>query len=155
MSNRVWVYLSDKTFSPEVEGGIKTDIEKFLSDWNAHGTSLSASYAILHRHFIIVRADEEKFSASGCSIDKQLRFVKEAEQKYGLSLLNRLIVAYKDGNEIRVVHSAKIPELLSSGQINENTLVFNIGVGNDAEFASKFEIPLKESWLVKFLHKVN
>jgi len=155
MDNRVWVYLSDKTFSPEVETGIKADIQTFLNDWNAHGTSLSASYAILHHHFIIVKADEEKFSASGCSIDKQLRFVKEAEQKYGLSLLNRLIVAYKEGNDIKVVHSAKIPELLVAGQINESTIVFNVGVGNDAEFAAKFEIPLKESWLAKFLHPVK
>jgi len=155
MSNRVWVYLSDKSFSPEVESGIKADLQNFLKDWNAHGTSLSASYDILQNHFIIIRADEEKFSASGCSIDKQLRFVKETEQKYGLSLLNRLIVAYKEGNDIKVIHSAKIPELLVAGQISENTIVFNVGVGNDAEFAAKFEIPLKESWLAKFLHSVK
>ncbi len=155
MTNRVWVYLSDKSFSPEVESGIKTDVQIFLNDWNAHGTSLSAAYELLHHHFLIISADEERFSASGCSIDKQLRFVKETEQKYGLNLLNRLLVAYKAGEEIMVVHSSKIPELLNAGLINENTHVFNVGVGNDTELKNNFEIPLKSSWLSKFLHTVK
>jgi hypothetical protein len=151
MANRVWVYLSDKTFSPEVESVIRADVQTFLNDWNAHGTSLSATYEIRHKHFIIIRADEEKFSASGCSIDKQVRFIKDTEQKHNLSLLNRLIVAYKTRSEIKVVHSSKIPDLISSGEIKENTIVFNVGVGNDTELKNNFEIPLNKSWLAKFI----
>lgn len=151
MQNRVWVYVSDKAFSAEAEEGLKHDTEAFLEGWNAHGTSLSASYEILDKHFLIISADEEKFSASGCSIDKQLRFVKEAEQKYGLSFLNRLIVAYREGHEVKTVHASKIPALLASGEINENTPVFNVGVGNDVELKNNFEIPLKQSWLAKFI----
>ncbi len=151
MSNRVWVYFSDKAFSEEVEASIKSDTQIFLNDWNAHGTSLSATYETRYKHFLIIKADEEKFSASGCSIDKQVRFIKETEHTYNLSLLNRLVVAYKSGDEIKVTHSSKIPELLSSGQINENTHVFNVGVGTDAELENNFEIPLKDSWLAKFI----
>src|ERR1700747_815639 len=98
MNNRVWVYLSDKIFDDATVASLKRDLEVFLSGWNAHGTALSASAEILQRHFIIIRADEEKFAASGCSIDKQFQFIKEAEKKYNLSLLNRLIIAYKDRN---------------------------------------------------------
>jgi len=155
MANRVWVYLSDKAITGEVESALTVDIIAFLKEWNAHGTSLSASYEILQKRFIIIKADEEKFSASGCSIDKQLRFIKDAEQKYSLSLLNRLLIAYKVGEEIELIHSSKIPELLAAGKINENTTVFNVGVGNEAEFANNFQIPLKESWLSKFLQKVK
>lgn len=155
MNSRVWVYLSDRSFSPEVESSLKADVQHFLNDWNAHGTALSASYELVHHHFIIISADEEKFSASGCSIDKQVRFIKDTEQKYGISLLNRLLVAYKAGEEIMVVHSSKIPELLDAGLMNENTPVFNVGVGSNGELDKNFEIPLKESWLAKFLHKVN
>ena len=151
MQNRVWIYLSDKTFSEGDEASIKNDVQFFLNDWNAHGTSLSASYEVVHKHFIIIKADEEKFAASGCSIDKQVRFIKDTEHKYNLSLLNRLLVAYKTGDEIRITHSSKMPELLSSGQMSENTPVFNVGVGNDTELKNNFEIPLKESWLAKYL----
>jgi hypothetical protein len=155
MKNRVWVYLSDKPFSPDVETALAADVASFLEDWNAHGTALSSSFALSHHQFIIIQADEEKFSASGCSIDKQLRFIKESEQKYGLSLLNRLIVAYRAGNEIKTVHSSRIPALLAAGGMNENTLVYNVGVGNDSELKDNFEIPLKQSWLAKFLSPVK
>ncbi|MGZ3866045.1 MAG: ABC transporter ATPase [Bacteroidia bacterium] len=151
MNNRVWVYLSEKPFDAATASSIKGDLENFLKGWNAHGTALSASAQLLHDHFIIIKADEEKFAASGCSIDKQFQFIKEVEKKYGLSLLNRLVIAYKDGNEIKTVHSSKVPVLLAENTINENTTVFNVGVGTDAELAADFEIPLSKSWLAKFL----
>ncbi|MGZ3863899.1 MAG: ABC transporter ATPase [Bacteroidia bacterium] len=153
MNNRVWVYLSEKAFDKAVASSLKADLEIFLKGWNAHGTSLSASAELLHDHFIIIKADEEKFAASGCSIDKQFQFIKEVEKKYGLSLLNRLVIAYKEGNEIKTAHSSKVPQLLASGDLNENTIVYNVGAGTDTELATNFEIPLSKSWLAKFLIK--
>ncbi len=155
MNNRVWVYLSDKVLDDATSASLKIDLQHFLEGWNAHGTALSASAEILHKHFIVIKADEEKFAASGCSIDKQFQFIKEAEKKYNLSLLNRLVIAYKEGNEVKVVHAAKIPELLVSGQLNENTIVFNVAVACENEIAANFEIPLSKSWLAKFLLKVK
>lgn len=155
MNNRVWVYLSEKVLDEATIASLHTDLTHFLAGWNAHGTSLSASAEILHKHFIVIKADEEKFSASGCSIDKQFQFIKAAEQKYNLSLLNRLVVAYKSGNDVKVVHSSKVGEMLASGQLIENTIIFNVAVANDSEFATNFEIPLSKSWLAKFLVKVK
>lgn len=153
MNSRVWIYLSEKPFDEGTTTSIKNDLNGFLAGWNAHGTALSASAELLHNHFIIIKADEEKFAASGCSIDKQFQFIKGLEQKYGLSLLNRLVIAYKNSNDIKTVHSSKVPQLLNEGVLNENTTVFNVGVGTDSEFAVNFEIPLSKSWLAKFLVK--
>lgn len=154
-TNRVWVYLSDKAFDAEMLSALGKDIADFLRGWNAHGAALSASAEIMHDRFIVVKADEEKMTASGCSIDKQLQFIKDTEKKYNLSLLNRLLAAYRHGNEIRVVTAAQVPGLLASGELSENSVVFNPGVANEAEFNSAFEIPLKESWLAKYLVKIN
>lgn len=150
-TNRVWVYLSNKPFSEQIENDLKNDVQTFLLGWNAHGKALTAGFEILYHHFIIIKANEEQYSASGCSIDKQFQFIKEVEKKYNLNLLDRLVVAYKKGNEVFVTHSSKIPQLLSDGVINENTTVFNTTLSNENEFKTSFEIPLKESWLSKFL----
>ena len=155
MNNRVWVYLSDKTLDETTIASLKGDLQDFLTGWNAHGTALTASAEILYNHFIIIKVDEEKFAASGCSIDKQFQFIKAAEQKYEITLLNRLLVAYKKDNEVKVIHSSKVTELLSTGELNENTGIFNVAVGNDAELRSNFEIPLSKSWLAKFLVKAK
>lgn len=153
MNNRVWVYLSEMPFDAATASSIKVDLENFLKGWNAHGTALSASAELLLDHFIIIKADEEKFAASGCSIDKQFQFIKEVEKKYGLSLLNRLVIAYKEGSAVKTVHSSKVPQMLNEGVVNENTIVFNVGVGTDTELEANFEIPLSKSWLSKFLVK--
>ncbi|HKC68427.1 MAG TPA: ABC transporter ATPase [Bacteroidia bacterium] len=150
-TNRVWVYLSNKPFDEQIENNLKTDVQNFLSGWNAHGKALMASAEILHHHFIIIKADEEQYSASGCSIDKQFQFIKETEKKYNLNLLDRLLVAYKKDNSVFVAHSSKIPQLLADGVVNENTIVFNTTLANEDEFKTAFEIPLKQSWLNKFL----
>jgi hypothetical protein len=149
-TNRIWIYLSDNPFNQQTKTDLKTAIQNFLLSWNAHGKALSASYEIRHHHFIIIKADEAQYSASGCSIDKQLQFIKELEKKHNLSLLNRLMVAYKNGNEILLTHSSKIPELLTQGLINENTTVFNIALSTEEELNTSFELPLKQTWLSKY-----
>ena len=153
--NRVWVYLSNKPFDEQTENSLKADIQNFLLGWNAHGKALTASAEILHHHFIIIKADEEQYSASGCSIDKQFQFIKETEKKYNLNLLDRLVVAYKKDNAVVVTHSSKTPQLLKDNLINENTTVFNTTLSTENEFKTAFEIPLKESWLSRFLISVN
>ncbi|MFL5752153.1 MAG: ABC transporter ATPase, partial [Bacteroidia bacterium] len=121
--SRIWIYLSDKELDQDTEKSISVDLYLFLQNWKAHGNPLKTGYEIRDHRFIILSVDEEEFSASGCSIDKQVQFIKELEAKYGLSLLNRLLVAYPEGDKVKVVPSSKIPELLASGAINEGTMI--------------------------------
>ena len=50
-----------------------------------------------------------------------------------------------------VAHVSKIPQLIKEGLLNENTLVFNTALSIEEELKNKFESPLKESWLNKYL----
>jgi hypothetical protein len=150
-TNRVWVYLSNKPFNEQIENSVKSDTQNFLLGWNAHGKALTANFEILHHHFIIIKADEEQYSASGCSIDKQFQFIKDVEKKHDISLLDRLLVAYKKEDSVFVTHTSKITQLLKDGIITENTIIFNTTISNESELKTAFEIPLKNSWLNKFL----
>ncbi len=127
---------------------ISNETVYFLDGWNAHGTSLASEHEIRNNRFLIIKVDEEKFGASGCSIDKQVKFVKELEQKFSIELLNRLLVAYKSNSgKVEVVSASKIKELFASGEINENTIIYNPSISTSAELETSFEIPLKKSWL--------
>ncbi|MBC7863944.1 MAG: hypothetical protein IAF38_13290, partial [Bacteroidia bacterium] len=112
MNNRVWIYLSEKEFTDEQIKEISAEGEHFLSGWNAHGQPLSGSMQIYKKHFIIIKADEAQFAASGCSIDKLVQFIKHIEQKFQLSLFNRLLVAVQKDGRIEIMHSSKVPEYL-------------------------------------------
>ncbi len=146
---KVWVYLSSK----KLEGQQLSDIialgNSFVNSWKAHDNKLSASFEVLHNYFIVVKVDETTYNASGCSIDKLLRFIKELEQNFSIQLLNRLLVAYELDHKIFVVHSSEIKELMNKGVINENTIIFDTSVADAVEFAT-WKKPLKNSWLKKY-----
>ncbi len=154
-NSRVWVYLSDKELSAEEEQMITADLHLFLTEWKAHGTPLATASQLTQQRFIIIAVDEDVYAASGCSIDKQLQFIKETEKKYNIHLLNRLLVAYQQNNKVEVIHSSKVQALLNEGVLNENTLVYNTAVSTGKEFKQVFVSPLKQTWLNRFItHKV-
>ena len=146
-TNRVWIYLSDKALASPSETNLKKDIQNFLLGWSAHGTKLSSSFEILYHQIIVIKADEAQCRAGGCSIDTQINSIKELEKKYAISLLNRLLVAYKKEDKLVVTPLSNIDSLFSQGLINENTLIVDTSISSEEEYNHSFEKPLKETWL--------
>lgn len=152
--NRVWTYVISKPLSAEAINQLQAEGNAFVSSWTAHENKLVASFEILGGRILIVKVNEDVSGASGCSIDKLMRFIKEAERAFGIELLNRFLVAYKTDAGIEVTHSSKIKELLAQQQLSENTLVYNTAAANENELAT-WEQPLKATWLNKYLVDVK
>lgn len=144
--SRLWVYQSNRILSDVEVKAIEEDGLKFISDWAAHGASLKASFDVLHHLFVVIAVDEKQAMASGCSIDKSVHFIKELEQKFNLNLFDRMQVAYRTSNEIKVCKLSEFEKLASQGIVNESTIVFNNMVTSKAAFDSEWEVPLKQSW---------
>jgi hypothetical protein len=143
---RVWVYQSNTLFSDaEVKALLEEGI-KFISDWAAHGASLKASFDILFNRFIVIAVDEQQAMASGCSIDKSVKFVKELEQKFNLKLFDRMQVAYRKGDEIKVCSLSEFERSAKQGLVNGSTIVFNNMISSKKAFDEEWEVPLKQSW---------
>ncbi|MES2681627.1 MAG: hypothetical protein V4635_17155 [Bacteroidota bacterium] len=150
--NRVWTYIISKKLTESELNELLVSGRSFVTGWSAHENKLSADFEIFNQRIIIVRVNENVHNASGCSIDKLTRFIKETEQKFGIELLNRFLVAYQTSVEIEVVHSSKIKEFLAQGLINENTTVYNTAVASEDELVN-WEQALKNTWLNKYLQK--
>src|SRR3954464_7924481 len=101
--NRVWTYIINKKLSSEEIKALNAEGQTFVNAWTAHDQKLTASFEIFKDRIVIVKVNEDIHSASGCSIDKLTRFVREMETKFSLELLNRLLVAYKKDDDIEVV----------------------------------------------------
>ena len=151
--NRVWTYVISKPIGNEALEELKAKGDAFVTGWTAHENKLVASFDILQDRIVLVRVNEDVSGASGCSIDKLTRFIREAEAAFGIELLNRFLVAYKSDNGIEVIHASKIKELLAQHSITENTVVYNTAAANETELAA-WEQPLKATWLSKYLEKV-
>ena len=148
--NRVWCYIISQPLSETALQELLNMGKKFTNEWTAHENKLSAEIKVLFDRILFVTVNEDITAASGCSIDKLTRFIKETEKHFGIELLNRLLVAYKLNDKVEVVHSSRIKELIQNGTINENTVILHTAVSTQSEFIN-WELPLKSTWLSKYL----
>jgi hypothetical protein len=149
---RLWVYQSNRNLLDKEVATIEQMGDMFITDWSAHGASLKASFTVLHNLFIVISVDESQAMASGCSIDKALKFIQHLEKEMNLNLLDRMQVAYRTDNEIRTCSLSQFENLAKSKNITENTIVFNNMVTTKAAFDTNWEIPLSESWQNRVLN---
>jgi hypothetical protein len=152
---RIWIYTISHLLPEEQLSALAQRCQDFVSTWTAHEVSLDASFELYKKRLLIFKVNEASYNASGCSIDKQLRLVKELEQQFSVELLNRLLVAYEKGDEVVVVKASAIAGLLSDGSITENTLVFDNTITTSTDLAANWKKPLKETYLSKYLVSNN
>lgn len=152
MNERIWIYTLSKELSNEQLVDFKNRCQDFVNGWTAHDVSLDASFELYQNRLLIFKVNEDKYNASGCSIDKQLRFVKELEQTFVVELLNRLLVAYENNHQVEVVKASQIKDLLAANSITSNTLVFDNTITESSQLTSKWKQPLQATWLAKYLN---
>lgn len=146
--SRVWIYQAHRLLTPEEAAAIQADGEAFIKEWSAHGALLKADIKVFHGLFVVFFADESAVKASGCSIDSSVHWIKSIQQKYQIDLLDRMTVAYRKNATapIALVHINEMDRLYDSGEINDDTLVYNNMVVTKREFMQNWEIPLRQSW---------
>ena len=148
---RIWIYQSNRTFSSEELVAIKEQVTEFLKEWTAHGAQLEAAFEIRYNRFIIIGLDQSNASASGCSIDASVHFIQQLEKKYGVELLDRMNVSFKQGEFITYKSMADFKKMAKARAISKNTIVFNNLVANKQEYLEHWEVPASESWHSRFI----
>ncbi|MBL8001076.1 MAG: hypothetical protein JNL05_03860 [Flavobacteriales bacterium] len=148
---RVWVYKSATPFSPQEEQLIRERGAMFTSTWAAHGAQLDAAVEVLHGHFVVIAVDEEQARASGCSIDKSVRFVQELERALGRSLTDRMVVVYERDGAVRTCRVDQLEDLLDEGVLHADTLVYDDLVGTKGDLDARFRVALRDTWMERFL----
>lgn len=150
-SSRVWIYQSNRPFTLEEENKLSHQLKQFTSNWTAHDDQLKADSEILFNRFIVFAVDEDVASVSGCSIDKSLHFIKQAEKDFNIFLLNRQLIAYKENDKILSCPLNSFIKLYKDGKLTDETIIFNNTVDTLSTFQTMWEIPLKNSWIYQHL----
>lgn len=149
--SKVWIYQSDKEFSYDELDFAREDIFHFLTDWTAHSRDLTCYGNIFHRRFLVFFVDETNSTASGCSIDKSVKFVEYLGQKLDKNFFDRMTYAYMVDENISTIHHSELPNLYATKDINDYTLFFDNLVKTKGEFLKHWIKPLKDSWHGRFL----
>lgn len=148
--SRIWIYQSNRKFSDDELSEIETDLQSFLNEWAAHGTSLESSYLLKYNRFIIIAVNQEVQAATGCSIDSSVEFIQGLEKKYSVDLLDKMNVTFKQGDHIAHKTLMDFKKMVKDKSVTENTVVFNNLVNNIEEFNESWEVPAIDSWHSRF-----
>lgn len=153
LHSRVWVYQSERELTSAETESIKRKAQEFVAQWTSHDQLMKACIEIFHNRFIVVCVDEKTAPSSGCGIDKSVKFIQELEKNFSVSLMDRMIVAYRKGltptlsegeGEVLTCH---VSELKNLGEV----FVFNNLVATKEELEKNWEVPIEKSWHKQFV----
>lgn len=150
-ASRVWIYQSSRSFSSDEIAAINQAAVRFTMQWTAHNKQLKAWGGIVEDRILVLMVDETAEGASGCSIDSSVHFVQQLEQDYNTDFFNRLLVTYRTTDGWETTGLAELEEKYGKGEVKDEAMVINTLVSNKAELDSRFEIPLRESWIASRL----
>ena len=150
-TSRVWIYQANRSFTDTELQEISTELDEFLSQWTAHGAGLKAGYEIRYKRFLIIALDQSSQPATGCSIDASVHFIQNLEKKYGVELLDKMNVSYKQGEYVAYKTLLEFKTMAKQRAISKNTIVFNNLVATKGEYKEHWEVPASESWHARFV----
>lgn len=145
-NSRIWIYQSNRILNTQETNSIQDRLNQFTAQWQAHGHALAAKAEVIHDQFIVLSVDEHVAGATGCSIDKSVHLMKEIEGEFAIDLFDRFRIAYREGEAVKNCNRKEFEQLLLTGTINADTMVFNNMISTRHELATRWEVPLKNSW---------
>ncbi len=148
---RVWIYQANRSFTDAELESINEKLASFIEQWTAHGADLKAGFDIKYKRFITIGLDQQLNAATGCSIDASVHFVQQLEKEYGVDLMDKMNVSYKQGEFVAYKPLADFKKMAKDGAIGKKTIVFNNLVVNKGEYIENWEVPAIDSWHSRFL----
>jgi hypothetical protein len=150
-NSRIWIYQSNRSFSEVELNEISSKLNVFLHTWVAHGADLKAGFEIKYKRFIVIALDQDKQSATGCSIDASVQFIQELERIYSVDLMDKMNVSYKQGEYVAYKTLTDFKKMAKNKAVSKNTIVFNNLVNSKSEYQEFWEVPASESWHSRFV----
>ena len=148
---KVWIYQSDSNLSSKDVELIEKEVKLFLNNWSSHNKEIESSYEIRYNRFLIIGLNENINSASGCSIDKSVNFIKNLQSILKVNFLNRLNVAYKIGNEINSISLIEFQNMIRENKLSKDSIVYNNIIDTKKLYLNSWETTIENSWHKKYL----
>ncbi|MCD6544374.1 MAG: ABC transporter ATPase, partial [Flavobacteriaceae bacterium] len=74
-------------------------------------------------------------------------FILGLEEKYNISLLDKVNVCFKQGEYIQLKEISDFKKLIKNRGVSKNTIVFNHFVNIKQEYENDWEMPASDSWV--------
>jgi hypothetical protein len=144
---RTWIFQCNRLLNAEEQSAIEEMLNRFTNQWTSHERQVNSIGVVLHRCFLVMMADETAFAISGCGIDKLTALMRELDTRFNLDLFNRFNTAYIGSDDtLHLASRDEIQQLVNSGAITADTMVFNNMVTTKKELIHSWQCRLGDSW---------
>jgi hypothetical protein len=121
---RLWVYPLARPLSDSERDLVASRLAAFVTQWNSHGAPVQGAFEIVENRFVLI-AGHVADGVGGCSTDSMVRVMKGLREE-GIDGFDRTLVFFRDANNaVQSVSRADFQELVSAGQVDANTPVFD------------------------------
>ena len=144
-SSRLWLYGSETELTKQQTAHISEKLTAFLESWEYHQQKLTASFKISENRFIIIALDDREYGVGGCSMDGLQRLIQTFENDLSISLMNRLNVFCKIGEEIQCIPSFKLKSVA-----NSETLFYDLTIQKKRELSNWLKL-VEEGWCANLI----
>jgi hypothetical protein len=148
-SSRVWVYQASRLFSMSEALEIESLLNSFANQWKSHGTPVKGAGYLFFGQFVILLADETASGVSGCSTDSSVRLIKDIEQRFGVNMFDRTMLAFLVKDKVQLLPLSQLQYAFDNQFITADTPYFNNLVQTKKELEEDWIQPVKDSWLAK------
>lgn len=148
--SRLWIYQSNKLFTAEQKQILSDALRAFTDSWTAHGAPMKASFQMPYDHFIVLGADEQSTSASGCSIDDSVRTIKAIGNQLGLDFFDRKSVPFLKNDAIELIPLSDLKAEAVSGSWGEGSATVNTLITTKSDL-QQWIVPAGQTWLKRYL----
>ena len=147
--SRIWIYQASRLLTHEEIEGVSDEITDFLLGWQAHGSDLMAGSEVFNGLFLVIALDESFSAASGCSIDSCVRKIQEIGLRYNVDFMDRMKVAFQNGNMTDLIPVKDLSASIESGLITGKALVFDNSIQTLSQLDQWLK-PAEETWLKRY-----
>lgn len=151
-TSRLWIYLAERPLTAQECTWAEEELKQFTDNWTAHNAALKATAEIWNQQAILLLVDESQAGASGCSIDKSVRFLEQLGASLKIDLFDRMRFAWIDEQcNVRFNTLQELPALVKAGIIQQESLMINTLVKTLKEMEEQCLVPLHSSWQARFV----
>lgn len=144
--SRVWIYAAHRDLTQIEVAEIHESLNQFLKEWSSHGKNMDAASLIEFDRIVVIAVDESAAMASGCGIDKSVRFMQDLGAKWNIDFFKRTQTFYFEGDLIRSKELNEFWAMKKAGLLLDETLILDNAIKTLGEFKNKWKIPFSKSW---------
>lgn len=150
---RIWVYQASRLLQDKEQTAILQKTQVFLETWASHGNSLQCSGAIYYDQFLVMAVEEKFQNATGCAIDASTQFIRELEEDFQISLLDRTQVAFRHHKTNLLIPLDQLKATIQQGTVLADMLTFDNTITQKKALTDRWLVRAGESWFRRYFYK--